>query len=219
MSAPHWAPDDDLDPATREALTEFTMPRIGPDGRPSWPADEVPGVLAPEPFPAAWEREIERQEDADPDEDSASTEPTEQDSAAHEQTIADEVQRRQAARRTRQTVRQAPSTTSRSRWWYVRLPALFEDAGNRLYPKPNGTVETGHQPCHGSRSGRCVVVDPAKGVFWCRSCRTGGDAVTLLQQFHGWTRPQAVQHLTQQYGAAKPGKRQLVSRPQRVLEA
>jgi hypothetical protein len=149
--------------------------------------------------------------------------PVSRDASNQEQQIADDVQRRQAARRNRQVARPAKGSTSRSRWWYVPLPALFEDADNPLYPRSDGSVETGHQPCHGSKSGRCVVIDPAKGIWWCRSCQQGGTAVTLLQQVRGWTRRQAICHLIQHYGpppktgeAKRPQPR---PQPRKVLEA
>src|SRR3712207_7913895 len=47
------------------------------------------------------------------------------------------------------------------------------------------TIETGHEPLHGSRSGRCVVISVDVGRWWCRSCRRSGDAATHLADVLG----------------------------------
>jgi hypothetical protein len=49
-----------------------------------------------------------------------------------------------------------------------------------------------------------VVIDPAIGLWWCRACRRGGDAATLLMQLHGWSYRRAAQVLRERFGAAGP---------------
>ncbi len=107
-----------------------------------------------------------------------------------------------------------------TRWAHVPITALFERAGNRLFPRSNGSFDSGHEPVHGSKSGRCVLIDPARGRWWCRACRRGGDAVAAVMSLHGWTYPHAVRWLTEQYGppagaggGQKPAQRPYPHRP------
>jgi hypothetical protein len=88
-----------------------------------------------------------------------------------------------------------------SPWAHVPLADLFREAGNDLHERPGGRSETGHEPVHRSSSGRCVVLETGRGVWWCRSCRRGGDALTLLMQFHGWSAARAIIWLLDRYGA------------------
>lgn len=53
--------------------------------------------------------------------------------------------------------------TAKSRWVHVPLADLFAATGNPLYPRNGDHLETGHEPVHGSKSGRCVFIDPGKG--------------------------------------------------------
>ena len=110
-----------------------------------------------------------------------------------------EVARRQLARLVG-TGHRRPGQRSPSRWAHVPLAALFEEAGNAIVERPNGTAECGHEPFHGSRSGRCVLLDPVAGRWWCRSCRRGGDAATLVMDHHGWSYRQAAAWLAGRYG-------------------
>jgi hypothetical protein len=210
MSEQHWVPDADLDPETREALREFTTPRIGPDGRTYWPADEVPGVLLPDALPPAWEREIERQDESDPGEEPETTEPAIQDVATVDRLIAAEVRRRQSARRTQRVGHGATGTMRPSRWVHVPLAQLFAAAGNRLSVRGNGVIECAHEPLHASKGGRCVAINPTTGLWWCRGCRRGGDAVTLVMDLEGCSAKEARARLTARFGPVPepaPGKR------------
>jgi hypothetical protein len=111
-----------------------------------------------------------------------------------------EVARRQRARLTR-TSAPSPFAASVSRWQHVPLGELFGQAGNRIHTRGDGRQETGHDPAHGSKSGRCVLLDPQTGRWWCRGCRRHGDAATLVMAWRGWTYRQAAQWLTDGYGA------------------
>jgi CHC2 zinc finger len=111
------------------------------------------------------------------------------------------VAERQLARLQRRDPR-SPSAL-RSSWVHVPLVDLFAQAGNALSPKSNGHVETGHEPMHGSRSGRCVLIDPKRGIWWCRSCRRGGDAASFLMALRGWDYRRAAEHLRWQYGTVR----------------
>ena len=87
-----------------------------------------------------------------------------------------------------------------SRWVHVPLAELFAEAGNTITARANGTLESGHEPVHSSRSGRCLVIWPASGRWYCRSCRATGDAVTLVMAMYGWRYPQAAAWLEDRYG-------------------
>jgi hypothetical protein len=134
--------------------------------------------------------------------------------------VTAEVRRRQASRLAQRTNRAQPTASiKRSRWAHVPLVQLFQDSGNVIYKRASGAIETGHEPCHHSKGGRCVQIDAQKGVWWCRSCREGGDAVIFLRQTRGWFRHQAVQYLTQQYSAPSRSGKAPEPRPRKVLEA
>src|SRR3712207_1181172 len=53
---------------------------------------------------------------------------------------------------------QRSSVGCRTAWLHVPLASLFEQAGNVLHARSNGTIVCGHEPVHGSRSGRCLVI-------------------------------------------------------------
>jgi len=54
---------------------------------------------------------------------------------------------------------------------------------------------------HSSKSGRCVILDPAAGRWWCLSCRRSGDAASFLMALRGWPYRRAALWLTERYGA------------------
>ncbi len=115
-----------------------------------------------------------------------------------------EVARRQLARL--QTPRRTHTDAAASVWGHVPLAALFQEAGNVLRPRAAGRVETGHEPFHGSRSGRCVTISPETGLWWCRACRQGGDAVTFVQQWKGWRYSAAAAWLVARFGRPAHGR-------------
>src|SRR5439155_799434 len=94
-----------------------------------------------------------------------------------------------------------PAQGRASRWAHVPLTTLFEEQGNRLFPRPGGLYESGHEPMHGSKSGRCVFIEPAAGRWWCRSCRQGGDAASFVMTLNGWNYARAARWLTERYGS------------------
>ncbi len=119
---------------------------------------------------------------------------------------------RAVAQRQLQRLSRPPALASQrriSRWVHVPLGTLFEQQGNRLHWRTNGQVETGHEPFHGSKSGRCVLLDPERGRWWCRSCRRSGDAARLVMDLHGWTYTEAATWLARRYGAP-PLRRRLL---------
>ncbi|MBI3977163.1 MAG: hypothetical protein HY331_03150 [Chloroflexi bacterium] len=99
-----------------------------------------------------------------------------------------------------------------SRWVHVPLADLFAAQGNRLYMRGD-RIETGHEPLHSSKSGRCVWIDPTAGRWWCRSCRRRGDAITYIQELHGSTYTGAAQWLTERYGPPAGESRRTPRRP------
>jgi len=90
-----------------------------------------------------------------------------------------------------------------SSWAHVPLAALFAAQGNVLWAQSRGTIKTGHEPIHGSKSGTCVVIDPDRGLWFCRSCRRGGDAAGFLMALRGWDYRCAAERLRWQYGTAR----------------
>jgi hypothetical protein len=106
-------------------------------------------------------------------------------------------------------------TKRRTPWAHVPIATLFAEH-NPLARRPDGTVRCGHEPFHGSRSGRCVIIWPSTGYWWCSSCRTGGDAVTYVMARDGCVYAAAVQWLGERYGFPKswqPGWRERASWP------
>ena len=87
-----------------------------------------------------------------------------------------------------------------SKWKHVPLVKLFQALGNRVRPRRDGTFDSGHEPVHHSRSGRCVRIVPALGRYFCRSCGEKGDAATLLMRVYGIGRRQAERLLAERFG-------------------
>ena len=108
---------------------------------------------------------------------------------------------RQLARLQRtSTSAQRRTKVAASRWSHVPVSALFFEAGNRLVGHTGGMTECGHEPLHSSKSGRCVLIDPSTGRWWCRSCRRAGDAATLVMDLRGCRYPAAVAWLVERFG-------------------
>jgi DNA primase len=127
-------------------------------------------------------------------------------SIAHGRAVADIVAQRQHERLTR-AQRCSHDTPARpSPWQHVPLVDFFAN-DNTIYSRSDGRLECGHEPHHGSKSARCVLVDPSTGRWYCRSCRRGGDAASFVMALNGWSYRQAAEWLTTQYGAAPTDSR------------
>ena len=101
-----------------------------------------------------------------------------------------------------------------SRWAHVPLAALFEQAGNRVVRRRStGDLECGHEPWHRSRSGACVLISPASGRWWCRSCKRRGDAASFLMDLHGCSYAVAAATLESRFGPAADRRRPGRGRP------
>ena len=97
--------------------------------------------------------------------------------------------------------RTRPRSSARSsRWSHVPLADLFKEQGNHVRPRREGRFETGHEPMHASKSGRCVIIDPTLGRWWCRACRQAGDAARFVMDARGCSYPQATAWLERRYG-------------------
>src|SRR5438045_2931931 len=81
--------------------------------------------------------------------------------------VAREVARRQLERLTTRSAGRSRAVARPSRWAHVGLGELFAAYGNQLRRRPDGKIQTGHEPLHSSRSGRCVVIDETFGRWWC----------------------------------------------------
>jgi DNA primase len=93
----------------------------------------------------------------------------------------------------------------------VPLEELFAPY-NPVYARGDGKVECGHEPFHGSKSGRCVLIDTAAGRWWCRSCCQSGDAAAFIMATKGWTYVQAAQWLEERYGPPRRARSQRCKR-------
>jgi hypothetical protein len=87
-----------------------------------------------------------------------------------------------------------------SRWRYIPLHRLLTAEGNLLHKRPNGRLETGHEPLHGSKSGRCLLLNPATGRWHCRSCGRGGDAAAWVMDYRGYSYRHAAKWLLARFG-------------------
>ena len=125
--------------------------------------------------------------------------------------VAAEVARRQRARLERSS---GARSRAASPWKHVPVARLFEREGNTLVLRRDGTVETGHDPFHASHSGRCVTIWPDLGRWYCRNCRRGGDAATLLMALTGERYRAVARTLAEQYGPP-PGGAARSGRPRR----
>lgn len=115
--------------------------------------------------------------------------------------LAREVARRQRDRLSRCTIPSHLASSSPSRWGHVPLAGLFAAAGNSICAGSGGTVRTGHEPCHRSRSGLCLVIWVDEGRWWCSSCRRGGDAVAAVCSLEGVPYAASVARLIEAWGA------------------
>jgi DNA primase len=95
-----------------------------------------------------------------------------------------------------------------SPWSHVPLTKLFQAMGNKVRPRRDGTFDSGHEPVHHSRSGRCVWIRPAEGRYYCRSCRKSGDAVTYLMEARGLTYQEAARILAERFGPPAGSRRE-----------
>ena len=122
--------------------------------------------------------------------------------------IQAEVARRQAERLNKAVGRARADAAERpSAWAHVPLVKLFQADGNLISERGTGLVETGHQPHHGSKSGRCVLIDPTRGRWWCRGCRRSGDAAAYVMAKYGCTFREAAERIAAEYGVPKNGPR------------
>lgn len=113
--------------------------------------------------------------------------------------VKGEVARRQLRRLVTKPSGRTREPAIQTRWAHVPLGELFAGQGNLLRVRPDGTVEAGHEPLHSSRSGRCVLIDPARGRWWCRSCRRSGDAAGFVMDARGCSYREAAAWLTARY--------------------
>ena len=119
-----------------------------------------------------------------------------------------EVARRQLVRLMRGHRPANDAAPQPSPWAHVPLTDLFAEQGNRVHHRNDGRLESGHEPVHASKSGRCVLIDPTAGRWWCRSCHTSGDAAGLVMSLHGWPYGQAAAWLALRYDRpARPSPR------------
>ena len=118
-----------------------------------------------------------------------------------------EVQRRQhhLLARARQRSGSAHSGDRRpSRWNHVPLADLVGEH-NDVYARGGGFVESGHEPVHSSKSGRCLLIDTPRGRWYCRSCGQSGDAVSWVMAVADVSYAEAASSLAERYGPPVSG--------------
>jgi hypothetical protein len=108
------------------------------------------------------------------------------------------------------------AASRRSAWAHVPLAELFAEQGNYIYPGGDTRADTGHEPFHRSLSGRCVLLDPAAGRWWCRSCGRGGDAARFVTELRGCSHAEAAAWLAERFGP--PNTKAGRWRPRRLFE-
>jgi hypothetical protein len=131
-------------------------------------------------------------------------------------TVDVEVERRQRqllARAQQQSSTAVGAERRPSRWSHVPLAELIGEH-NHVYERGGAHLETGHEPIHGSRSGRCVLVDTGTGRWYCRSCGRSGDAAGWVMVVQDLSYAQAAAYLAERYGppAGGRGKRRVDGR-------
>jgi hypothetical protein len=94
-----------------------------------------------------------------------------------------------------------------SRWQHVPVQDLLAEHNPPARVQSDGTLRSGHQPFHGSKSGECLTYWPESGRWYCSSCKKAGDAATWLQQLRGCSYQEAAAWLTERYGAPPGGRR------------
>ncbi len=125
----------------------------------------------------------------------------------------DPLTREVAARQLQRLRVSSPRAANRSAvsaWVHVPLADLFAEQGNQIHRHSDSSLESGHEPLHGSNSGRCVLLDLDRGRWWCRSCRQSGDAPIYVMAVRGRGHRAAAAWLAERYGppAGQPARRQ-----------
>ena len=117
-----------------------------------------------------------------------------------EDPIRREIARRQIARLSSSAYTAARPVAGPSRWAHVPLADLFAEQGDRVQRCSDNRLECGHEPMHGSGSGRCVLLEPTRGRWWCRSCGQSGDAPAYLAAVRGCRYRAAAELLAARFG-------------------
>lgn len=71
------------------------------------------------------------------------------------------------------------------------------------YSVTEAGFKTGHGYAHGSKSGTCVSVDTQLGLWYCSSCKQGGDTLRWMMDTEDFTRGQAWQALVDRFGVGR----------------
>ena len=91
--------------------------------------------------------------------------------------------------------------------WNERPPASWQSVIGQVidaeprYSETEGSYKTGHGYAHGSKSGTCVSVNTARGIWYCSSCHRGGTAATWVMDTEQCSYGQAWQALVDRFGA------------------
>ena len=89
-----------------------------------------------------------------------------------------------------------------SRWPHVPMVEVMRELGARLSETDPGKWIGGHFNKHDSRSGASLVVWSNEGVWYCSSCKRGGDIAVFVADHFAWDYRQAARWLIERYGEA-----------------
>ena len=87
-----------------------------------------------------------------------------------------------------------------ARWAHALAELIARDEPQEQRWSDQSHFKTGHSLMHGSKSGTCLSVNTERGVWYCSSCRRGGDAIGWLVVHFGQSRDQAWWSLRRAYG-------------------
>jgi hypothetical protein len=79
-------------------------------------------------------------------------------------------------------------------------------AAEPCYSRTDDGYKTGHGHVHGSKSGTCVSVNTSLGLWYCSSCRRGGDTVAWVMDTDECNYGQAWNILVDRFGAARANR-------------
>jgi hypothetical protein len=96
--------------------------------------------------------------------------------------------------------RPLPETRKPAYWYQVIDLVILQEP---RHSKTGSGYKTGHGYAHTSKSGTCLSVDTRLGLWYCSSCRRGGDAVHWVMDIEECSYGQAWQILVDRFGAAR----------------
>jgi DNA primase len=94
---------------------------------------------------------------------------------------------------------------------------IYEVISESVLLKKSGRNFLGLCPFHSEKT-PSFTVSPAKGIFHCFGCGTGGNVFSFLMKHHGMTFPEAVKNLAERYGVDLPVKEMTTAQRMQMSE-